>query len=177
MPTTFEDENMWAKMTEDEREARKVELLAMAEAFAPTTENVGDQFRHDVASSSGGFECRDTELTSVLRKTTLEIIAVSKGLFMSLQQHTEFVFFLLDGWQKNYEGRLQSVKHQFPDQMHESINSTYGLVRLHYNVSYLDEQSGHDGRPSGAYEASNSLKCELLLLHSEILGTSRVYPR
>ena len=67
MPTTFEDEANWAQKTEEEREARKIELLAMAEAFTPSTQNVGDDFRHELASSSGGFECRDTELTSVLR--------------------------------------------------------------------------------------------------------------
>ena len=59
VPTTFQDEYGWVMMTEGEREARQVELLAMAEAFTPSCQNVGDEFRHDLASSSGGFECRD----------------------------------------------------------------------------------------------------------------------
>ena len=45
-PTTFQDEAGWGYKTEEELEARKIELLAMAEAFAPSIQNVGDEFRH-----------------------------------------------------------------------------------------------------------------------------------
>ena len=75
--TTFKGEDMWQKWTEEEREARKQELLALAQEYTPTTNRVGDQYRHEDASSSAGFDLKDSSHTSLLRNSTLEMVGVS----------------------------------------------------------------------------------------------------
>ena len=74
--TTFKGENLYAKWTPEEREARKNELLQKSTEYEPFTERSGE-FRHPEASSSGGFELRDAAQTSLLRSAVGEIISVS----------------------------------------------------------------------------------------------------
>ena len=74
--TTYEGENQLLTKSEAEIAALKEECFAKAAALRPFTERT-DTFRHDKASSSGGFELRDGDQTSLLRSAATEIIAVS----------------------------------------------------------------------------------------------------
>ena len=79
--TVWKGSNMWNEWTEEQKEARKQELLSLAAAFAPFT-NRTDRYRADKAGSSGGFFCADDAQASLLRSAIGEIIAVS---------HTEII--------------------------------------------------------------------------------------
>ena len=74
--TTFEGENLYAKWTPEQREARRLEIFAIAQAYAYFI-NRKDEFRHELASPNGGFWLTDKEQMSVLRSAVGEIISVS----------------------------------------------------------------------------------------------------
>ena len=74
--TTFKYENLWAKWTEEQKEARAQEIITLAQTWSPLTDRT-DAFRSELASGYGGFELRDDQITSTLRSAVGEIIAVS----------------------------------------------------------------------------------------------------
>ena len=75
--TTYQGENLLLTWSDEEREARKQELLEKAAAFTPFTDVSGDH-RADTAGYSGGFELRDNAQTALLRSAVGEIISVSE---------------------------------------------------------------------------------------------------
>jgi len=62
-------------MTEEEREAHKRELLEKASNFTYFKDRK-DDFRAETASSAGGFELRDADLTYLLRSAGTELIGM-----------------------------------------------------------------------------------------------------
>ena len=86
--TTFKYENFWAKWTEEEKEARAQEIIALAQTWSPLTDRT-DAYRSELASGYGGFELRDDQITSTLRSAVGEIIAVSIAQLGLLQSRIE----------------------------------------------------------------------------------------
>ena len=89
---------MWS---EEEKEARKQELLDKAVSFSHFTDRK-DEFRIDTASSSGGFELRDAEQTSLLRSAGTEIIAVSCVALIRMYVLLTLLFLCIDGRAQNH---------------------------------------------------------------------------
>lgn len=87
--TTFPHENLWTKWTEEEKEARLQEIIALAESWSPSTDKT-DAYRSELASGYGGFELRDDAITSKLRGALGEIISVSEPNKSTLLYSTNF---------------------------------------------------------------------------------------
>ena len=56
--TTYVGENLLAQWSDEEREARKQEIMALVDAYCHFTGRSG-QFRHQMASDYGGFWLTD----------------------------------------------------------------------------------------------------------------------
>ena len=74
--TTFIGENKWKNWSDEQKEQRKREIFALAEAFTYFTQHT-DEFRHELSSNSGGFELRDQAQQDLLRSALTEILTVS----------------------------------------------------------------------------------------------------
>ena len=92
-PTTFKGEDLLSKWTPEEREARKQEIIALAQAYTYFTGR-NDRFRHEEASDYGGFWLLDDNQTSILRSAITEIIGVSRETHMNINHDSV----LLDCW-------------------------------------------------------------------------------
>jgi len=102
--TTFPYENLWAKWSEEQKEARAQEIIALAESWSPLTD-LTDPYRSELASGYGGFELRDDAITSKLRGALGEIIAVSEqtNKHYQFKLHLTHIFALVDGWTQDFE--------------------------------------------------------------------------
>ena len=80
--TTYVGENKWISWTDEQKAARKQEILDMARAYSHYTDKT-DQFRHECASSYGGFWLLDTDKASLLRSAVTEIFKVSRVIFVA----------------------------------------------------------------------------------------------
>lgn len=81
-------------MTEEEREALKRELLEKASNFTYFKDRK-DDFRAETASSAGGFELRDADLTNLLRSAGTELIGVRQTLFDHGSNTTNYLTLIL----------------------------------------------------------------------------------
>ena len=81
--TTFIVDKRWRGIAEAQKEIIKSEVLAKAASFQPFIGR-NDDYRHEKASQSGGFELRDQEQTHLLRSSVSDIIEVSLRYFSSL---------------------------------------------------------------------------------------------
>ena len=82
IPTTFDGEDLLAKWTPEEREARKEEIKAMVQAYNHFTDRT-DNYRDESASDYGGFWLLSERQASVMRSAVGEIIGVSQEFLMN----------------------------------------------------------------------------------------------
>ena len=106
--TTFEREDIWKTWSEEQKEAKKQEILDRARTWAPLTQYDG-QYRDPLSSAGGGFELRDDAQKAILRSAIGELVSVSGFDALNLTK-----FILLDGRKKDAGWRFQPDSHQFP---------------------------------------------------------------
>ena len=66
---------MWKDWSDDKKDQRKREILALAAAYTYFTQH-SDEFRDELASDGGGFELRDTAQQDLLRSAFTELLTV-----------------------------------------------------------------------------------------------------
>ena len=82
IPTTFIGEDLYAKWTPEEREARKEEIKALVQAYNHFT-NRTDNYRDANASDYGGFWLLSERQAALMRSAVSEIIGVSQEFYMN----------------------------------------------------------------------------------------------
>ena len=132
---------MWKSWSDEQKEQRKREIFELAAAYTYFTQYT-DEYRHELASSYGGFELTDQAQTDLLRSALTEIVTVSFRSFSPKRVINSFC--CLDSWSENSERRFQLDSHKFPDQMHGSIISLDVDCRFCYDIACVYEQGGDD---------------------------------
>ena len=66
---------MWKNWSDEKKEQRKREIFELAAAYTYFTQHT-DEYRHELASSSGGFELRDVAQQDLLRSAITEIVTL-----------------------------------------------------------------------------------------------------
>ena len=67
---------MWKSWSDEKKEQRKREIFELAAAYTYFTQ-YSDEYRHELASSYGGFELSDQAQLDLIRSAFTEIITVS----------------------------------------------------------------------------------------------------